>query len=45
VISQILLAVPMIALFEAGLVAARMVERRQAAEDAAWAEEEAAMRE
>jgi Tat protein translocase TatC len=33
VISQILLAIPMIALFEGGLIAARAIERRKAAEE------------
>ncbi len=35
VISQVLLAIPMIFLFEGGLVAARLIERRRAAEEAA----------
>ena len=42
VISQILLAIPMIALFEGGLVAARMTERRRTAEEAAADKEDRA---
>ncbi|HUU83839.1 MAG TPA: twin-arginine translocase subunit TatC [Phycisphaerae bacterium] len=42
VISQILLAIPMIALFEGGLLAARIAERRRAEEEAAYDEEIAA---